>query len=109
MNKKILFFAAILVFSGLIIMSYLSSAGTDFYTIFSDDLSSAGAALYQDNCAKCHGAQGEGVASSPAIISTKRTKQEIKQLIVHGAGEMPAFSKFTETDLDLLINYMLEL
>ena len=109
MNKKILFFAAILVFSGLIIMSYLSSAGTDFYTIFSDDLSSASAALYRDNCAKCHGTEGEGVASSPDIRSTKRTKQEIKQLIAHGAGEMPAFPKFTEMELGQLITYILEL
>jgi len=109
MNKKILFFAAILIFSGLVIVSYLSSAGTDFYTIFSDDLSSAGAVHYQNNCAKCHGTEGEGVASSPDIRSTKRTKPEIKQLIVHGSGEMPAFSKFTETELDQLINYMLDL
>jgi cytochrome c5 len=109
MNKKILFFAAILIFSGLIIMSYLSSAGTDFYTIFSDDFSSAGATLYQDNCAKCHGTAGEGVASSPDIRSTKRTKQDIKQLIAHGAGEMPAFSHFTKTELDQLITYILEL
>jgi cytochrome c5 len=109
MNKNMLFFAAILILSGLIIMSYLSSSGTDFYTIFSDDLSSAGATLYQDNCAKCHGTEGEGVASSPDIRSTKRTKQQIKQLITHGVGEMPAFSNFTETELDQLITYLLEL
>lgn len=109
MNKKILFFAAILIFSGLIIMSYLSSAGTDFYTIFSDDLLSASAALYQDNCAKCHGEEGEGVASYPVIRNTKRTKQELKQLIGHGAGEMPAFPNFTEAELDQLIDYLHEL
>jgi cytochrome c553 len=109
MNKKILFFTAILIFSGLIIISYLLSSGTDFYTIFSDNLSSAGASLYRDNCAKCHGAEGEGVASYPVIRNSKRTNQEIKQLIVHGSGEMPAFAKFTETELDQLVDYILEL
>ena len=109
MNKKVLFFAAILIFSGLIIMSYLSSSGTDFYTVFGDGFSSAGATLYQDNCVKCHGIQGEGVATHPAITNTKRTKQELKQLILHGSGEMPAFSKFTEIELAQLIDYTVEL
>ena len=65
MNKNFVFLGLILVLSGFIIVLYLSSSGKDFYTIFSDDRSSAGAALYQANCAKCHGSEGEGGCCIP--------------------------------------------
>jgi hypothetical protein len=109
MNKNIVFLGLILFLSGFIIVLYLSSSGEDFYTIFRDDRSSAGAMLYQDNCASCHGSEGEGVAAYPALKDNKRSKQDIRQLIVNGSGEMPAFPDLTETDLDLVIDYMLEL
>jgi mono/diheme cytochrome c family protein len=109
MNKKIVFLAALLILSGLVVMSYLASSGKDFYTIFGDDLSSAGAVLYQSHCAKCHGSQGEGVAAYPAIRNSKRSRQDLKNLIVHGSNEMPAFQKFNESELNQLIEYILEL
>ena len=53
--------------------------------------------------------KARGVAAYPGLQNSKRSKQDIKQLILHGVGEMPAFPNLTETDLDLVIDYMLEL
>jgi len=55
----------------------------------------AGAVLFRDNCARCHGANLEGTKKAPALaeISKKKhwTDERITNRILNGAGKMPSF------------------
>ncbi len=106
MNAKLIFLAIVLVLAGAIIAIFLTGSGKEFYRLVDDG---PGAELYQSNCAKCHGTQGEGVASYADIRKSKRSKAEILKLISKGSGEMPAFPDFSESELNLLVEYVLEL
>jgi len=57
-----------------------------------------GKALYQAQCAKCHGDDGKGIPSIPDIIDlstakwqSSRTDKEITEAINNGIGIMPGF------------------
>jgi cytochrome c oxidase cbb3-type subunit 3 len=59
-----------------------------------------GKALYQAQCAKCHGDDGKGIESIPDIpdLSTakwqaSRTDKEITEAINNGIGIMPGFQE----------------
>ena len=61
----------------------------------------AGSALYQDNCAKCHGADGKGRGSRPPVYSARlaaATDGDLYWLLTHGQPfrGMPAWSKLPE-------------
>lgn len=49
----------------------------------------AGATVYADNCASCHGDDGTG-GSGPDISGESET-EEIAQIVLDGEGDMPAF------------------
>lgn len=63
----------------------------------------AGKALYEENCASCHGLTGKGDGSEAASLSTKPASwddqsrlaelslNDLAALVKSGAGEMPAF------------------
>jgi len=52
-----------------------------------------GAALYKANCARCHGAAGEGVMG-PSLQSTALTQQQIVDLLTKAAaGKQPPHGK----------------
>jgi quinoprotein glucose dehydrogenase len=65
--------------------------------------------LYAANCASCHGESRAGSAMAPSLIgvATRRTPQQIAQVIRDGTGRMPAFGSALEgravTDL---VNYL---
>ena len=66
-----------------------------------------GAALYADNCAACHGADGEG-ASAPAmtLIVPDMMDEAIADAIANGTdGGMPAFT-FDDAETSALITYL---
>jgi mono/diheme cytochrome c family protein len=73
---------------------------------------SAGAVLFRDNCARCHGANLEGTGKAPALaeIRTKKhwTDERITNRILSGAGKkMPAFrGSLTEDQIRQLIAYL---
>lgn len=78
------------------------------------------AELYGEHCARCHGADGRGdpraLALSPnsdlsrSAIVRKRARGPIYLRITQGYGSMPAFAhKLERGDVDLLIDYVLEL
>ncbi len=106
MNKKLLFLAILLLFSGFIVVFFLSQSGKEFYSIYADDSEMAGALLYNNNCAKCHGFEGEGIASYPPIRNSTLSQEAIQKIIVKGYHEMPAFPNLSENDLQLLVNYV---
>jgi quinoprotein glucose dehydrogenase len=68
-----------------------------------------GGQLYLANCASCHRVdrQGDG-ARTPSLVgvSARRTPVEIKQIIEHGKGFMPAFATLTEAQKNAIIGYL---
>ncbi|MBD3224980.1 MAG: hypothetical protein GF313_09635 [Caldithrix sp.] len=59
--------------------------------------------LYSQKCSTCHGQVGQGLAGYPSLKNTELSAKEIRQIIVNGKGEMPAFKDLTETQLSQLI------
>ncbi|MBY0488667.1 MAG: pyrroloquinoline quinone-dependent dehydrogenase [Gemmatimonadaceae bacterium] len=51
------------------------------------------ASLYSANCAGCHGDNRKGTAIGPTLlgVETRRTREQITQMIKEGTGRMPAF------------------
>ena len=77
-------------------------------------------ALYKRNCARCHGAQGEGprkpvklypylnLLSSPMVRRGDRAA--VRQQIVDGDGPMPSFRRrLTPEETERLIDFTLQL
>jgi len=78
------------------------------------------AELYGEHCARCHGSDGRGdvriSALSPKVnlsrsaLVAQRARGPIYLRITQGYGSMPAFShKLERGDVDLLVDYVLEL
>jgi quinoprotein glucose dehydrogenase len=68
-----------------------------------------GGQLYLANCASCHRADRRGDGSrTPSIVdvTTRRTAEEIKQVIEHGKGFMPAFPTLTGAQKNAVIAYL---
>ncbi len=68
-----------------------------------------GRAIFAANCSLCHGANGAGqppVVPSLAGVTTKSTADQIRSVVTHGRGQMPAFSKLSATELDSLVAYV---
>ena len=66
-----------------------------------------GATLYADNCAACHGADGEG-ASAPAmtLIVPDMMDEAIVDAVANGTdGGMPAFT-FDDAEMSALVTYL---
>jgi mono/diheme cytochrome c family protein len=55
----------------------------------------AGAVLFRDNCARCHGTNLEGSKKAPAIAEIRKKKhwtdESITNRILNGEGKMPPF------------------
>jgi quinoprotein glucose dehydrogenase len=72
----------------------------------------AASALYQNNCASCHGADKKGNAdgSYPSLIgvSSKYNLKQAEHLIKTGRGMMPSFSHLTAGELTAIATYVLE-
>jgi quinoprotein glucose dehydrogenase len=49
--------------------------------------------LYAANCAGCHGDKRQGTALGPTLLNvlTKRTREQVVQIVREGTGRMPAF------------------
>ncbi len=69
----------------------------------------SGAQLYQNDCAICHGEKMEGIlpAFPPlAGIGRQLSPQQITDLIHHGKGRMPAFTKLRDDEVAALLHYL---
>lgn len=63
----------------------------------------AGAKLYADNCASCHGAGRAGIPGMfPALtdVGKRLDAKQIKEKITKGGGLMPPFSQLSEKDVE---------
>jgi quinoprotein glucose dehydrogenase len=69
-----------------------------------------GAQLYTTNCASCHGAERKGNPGSgfPSLLNLKdrQSRDQVSDLISGGKGMMPAFKRFNETELKLLVAFL---
>jgi mono/diheme cytochrome c family protein len=71
----------------------------------------AGAVLFQENCARCHGANLEGGKKAPALAEIGKKKhwndERIANRILNGAGRMPSFREsLSEKQIQQLIAYL---
>jgi mono/diheme cytochrome c family protein len=72
------------------------------------------ASLYRQNCAICHGAEGNGKEIDGKLIpslrygdAAKRTDQEIYDQISHGKLPMPAFkNQLTEDEIRRMVRFI---
>ncbi len=70
---------------------------------------SAGAELYQTQCAVCHGENGQGRAPSfPSLVGNADhlRNDEIAAIILHGLRRMPAFPQTSEKNLAALVTFL---
>jgi quinoprotein glucose dehydrogenase len=68
-----------------------------------------GRAVYQSNCSLCHGAGLAGQPPAvPALIDvgSRLTTGQIRAVVTHGRGLMPALSKVDDANLDSLLAYL---
>jgi len=68
-----------------------------------------GRAVFQSNCRLCHAADGAGqppVVPSLVDIGTRLNPDQIRAVVAHGRGPMPAFSKLSDAALDSLVAYL---
>jgi mono/diheme cytochrome c family protein len=71
----------------------------------------AGAVVFHDNCARCHGADLEGSQKAPRLadIGKKKhwTDDRITNRILNGAGKMPAFRQtLSDQQIQQLIAFL---
>jgi mono/diheme cytochrome c family protein len=72
----------------------------------------AGAVLFRDNCARCHGASLEGTKKAPAIAEIRKKKhwtdERITNRILNGEGKkMPPFrDSLSQEQIQQLIAYL---
>jgi cytochrome c551 len=68
-----------------------------------------GEALFQQNCARCHGAQGRGGAGpAPKLAGTAMDAASIKTVILNGKGRMPKI-QVSDTDAQSIADYVTKL
>ena len=68
-----------------------------------------GRAVFQSNCQLCHGADlGGKPPAVPSLVNveSRLTAEEIRSVVMHGRGPMPASSKLSDADLNLLLSYL---
>ena len=88
-----------------------SAMGTQSGAATSDAASAAGARVFLNNCAMCHGEKMEGhppVFPTLAGVGKKMNSDQIKQLVRQGRSQMPAFpsERLSDTDLGNLLAYL---
>lgn len=62
-------------------------------------------AVFAGNCASCHGQSGRG-SSGPNLHVSRLSRNELREVIVHGKNSMPAFPQLPAADLTALLNQL---
>ena len=72
-----------------------------------------GQELYEQTCAVCHGANGEGTPGRPAVGAGSNavtlTDDQIRGVMSVGPGAMPSFNRLSAEQIDSLVDYLREL
>jgi mono/diheme cytochrome c family protein len=86
-------------------------------------LAADGKAIYDKNCASCHGADGKGNESKAKVLKLDATKlnlgreetaglsrDDAKKIVVEGKGKMPKYgTKLSAEDVDAALDYAIGL
>jgi quinoprotein glucose dehydrogenase len=67
----------------------------------------AGAVVYAESCASCHGADRRGRDRAPSLVHTSLTSRQILQVLESGRGFMPSFGALKRAEKDAVIAYVL--
>lgn len=96
--------AALVAGAGAALLFALSGCSSDEPGTTTSPLSQA----YQNNCARCHGATGEGSGQFPKIPGSKDTEASFIAFVRAGSprGTMSAFSASQISDADLKADYL---
>ena len=75
------------------------------------DAAAGGSKLYQHNCSKCHGDDGQGVGDKPSLRSERvrnATPGELEWLLRNGSlkNGMPAWSSLPEPQRWQIVSYL---
>ena len=68
-----------------------------------------GRVVYQSDCRLCHGADRAGrppAVPSLADVGSRLPADQVRAVVTHGRGPMPASSKLSDADLDSLLAYL---
>jgi cytochrome c6 len=71
---------------------------------------SGGATLYQQHCAKCHGADGKGIESldPPDLTKAGGSQKEYLEVINNGKGIMPGYKdSLSQAQIQALLKHVL--
>ncbi|HEX6464011.1 MAG TPA: c-type cytochrome, partial [Vicinamibacterales bacterium] len=65
--------------------------------------------LYRAKCAACHRSDRKGSPAAPALIDigTRKTREQIADVIRHGTGRMPAFPDFGTKNVNDMVDFLL--
>lgn len=67
----------------------------------------AGAALYKAYCSNCHGDQGDmGLSGAKNLRVTSLSSTEQADIISHGKGVMPGFSKLGSNEVQAIVKHV---
>lgn len=68
--------------------------------------STAGATVYSNTCATCHGADGSG-GSGPALTSemSEQSDEEFVSIVLYGEDRMPAQSQLSDQEIADVLSY----
>ena len=114
-KRPVIFFLALMVIAVAVIVFYLQFTNP---SLKDRDTNRPGAGsehtynkklaakLYQQNCADCHGADGRGIMSNPALAGTKLNEAQIIKIIQNGRGEMPAVEDLDENQLHQIAHFV---
>ena len=72
----------------------------------SSDVSPQVLSVYQNNCARCHGKNGEGYDTKPVLHNNNYTVEQIKNIVNNGLDKMPAFPTIKDPVLTDLAKYV---
>lgn len=67
-----------------------------------------GGALFQQNCAVCHGVDRRGLNQAPPLIGVRHRKRpdEVFTQMQHGKGGMPSFAHLTPEEKQALVDFL---
>jgi len=68
-----------------------------------------GGEVFQESCAACHGAQGQGNFGPPLSASSDRIPDddEVLDVVLAGRGQMPSFeAKLSRDDIEAVVRFV---
>lgn len=68
----------------------------------------SGEDVYSSSCASCHGAEGEGRGSFPALADNPSVadSEYVSEVIEQGAGNMPALTSLEPAEVEAVVEYV---